>query len=81
MFNHFQSIEFEIPKELAILLDLNSLPKEYNILVKTLTNWETLPKFEEVKTSLLNEEMQLKMDERRDVLKEAFPVKQETNTF
>jgi len=32
-----QSIKFEIPKELAILLDLNSLPKEYNILLKTLT--------------------------------------------
>jgi hypothetical protein len=57
------------------------LPKEYNILLKTLTNWETLPTFEEVKTSLLNEEMQLKMDERRDVSKEALLVKQEPNTF
>jgi hypothetical protein len=46
----------------VILLILNFLPKQFNVLIKTLINRQNLPSFEELEAILINDKLHIKFD-------------------
>jgi hypothetical protein len=57
LLDQIHGIDFEIPNDLVILMELNFFPKQYNIRIKTLTSKENLPSLEELESKLINEEL------------------------
>jgi hypothetical protein len=62
--DQLEGIGVNIPEDLCILLLLNSLPREYQLFSRTQTGRDELPSFLELEARLLDEEMQLKLDQR-----------------
>lgn len=58
----FTRNRFWLSKELVILLILNFLPKQFNVLIKTLINRQNLPSFEELEAILINDKLHIKFD-------------------
>jgi hypothetical protein len=59
---HHWSINENLCHNLLSLLLLQSLPKEYQLFRKSLAGNDLLPSFSNLKSKLLDEEMQIKMD-------------------
>lgn len=60
--DQLDGIGVNIPKELRILLLLNSLPTEYQLFKNTQNALNELPTFLELESRLLDEELQVTMD-------------------
>jgi hypothetical protein len=56
-----------ILKDLLSLLLFHSLPKEYQLFRKLFTGNDLFPYFLDLESKLLNEEMQIKMDVKKEI--------------
>ncbi len=60
-------ISLEMPEDLLLLLLLHSLPKEYQFFIKLFIGNDLLPSISNLKSKLLDEEMEIKMDVQQEV--------------
>ena len=64
--DQLEGMGVSIPEDLCILLLLDSLHREYQLFSRTQTGRDELPSFLELEARLLDEEMQLKLDAKKD---------------